>query len=224
MRLEKIRLEDVSAIVTDFDRTITDKPGIIDESVLKELESLDKPLILVTGRTIGYVKALYRKFPIWDCIVAENGSSIYFPSSGLFWNFTSDKFEEAKRILIKSRFPANFGNAVISVSKVLETKLKELLDGIKTSIGFRTNVDEVMVLPRGIDKGVSVKLALNYLGIDCKKTIIIGDGENDIDLFTNPGFKVAVANAADRLKLFADEVTEKPSTKGVLEIIEKLKM
>ncbi|MBI4143257.1 glycosyltransferase, partial [Candidatus Woesearchaeota archaeon] len=224
LRLEKIKLEDVSAIITDFDRTITDMPGIIDESVLKELESLNKPLILVTGRTIGYVKNLYRKFPIWDCIVAENGSCVYFPSSGLFWNFTSDKFEEAKRILRKSGFPASFGNAVISVSKMLESRLKKVLQSVINYIGFRTNVDEVMVLPRGVDKGISIKLVLSYMGIDPKKTIIIGDGENDIDLFVNPGFKVAVANADARLKLFADEVTEKPSTKGILEIIEKLKM
>ena len=222
--LEKIRLDDVSAIITDFDRTITDKPGIIDEKILKELDSLNKPLILVTGRAIKYVKRLYRKFPIWDCIIAENGSYVYFPSSELIWSFTSDKFEEAKRILKKSKFPANFGKAIISVSKVLETKLREVLEGIVNYIGFRTNVDEVMVLPRGIDKGVSLKLALDYLGIEPKKTIIIGDGENDIDLFTNPGFKVAVANADERLKLFADEVTEKPSTQGVLEVIEKLRM
>jgi len=43
-------------------------------------------------------------------------------------------------------------------------------------------------------------------------------------LFTSPGFKVAVANADERLKLFADEVTIKPSTQGVLEIIQKLRM
>jgi len=222
--LEKIKLDDVSAIITDFDRTITDKPGVINETVMKELDSLNKPLILVTGRAIKYAKKLIRKFPIWDCIIAENGSYVYFPGNGLCWSFTSDKFEEAKRILKKSKFPANFGNAIISVSKAFEIKLKEILEGIISYIGFRTNVDEVMVLPRGIDKGLSVKLALNYLGIDPKRTLIIGDGENDIDLFTSPGFKVAVANADERLKLFADEVTIKPSTQGVLEIIEKLRM
>src|SRR3989344_1632174 len=223
-RLEKMKLDDVSAIITDFDRTITDEPGLVDEAVIKELESLNKPLFLVTGRDMKYAKNLYKKHSIWDCIIAENGSCVYFPSSELVWRFSSEKFEQAKRILKKSKFPANFSYGIISVSKLLETKLKEALIHIIGYIGLKTNVDEVMVLPRGIDKGVSVKLALNYLGIDPKKTIVIGDGENDIDLFTNPGFKVAVANAAERLKLFADEVTKKPSTKGILEIIEKLRM
>src|SRR3989338_5328345 len=223
-RLEKIKLDDVSAIITDFDRTITDEPGVVDEAILRELESLNKPLFLVTGREAEYAKKLYKKYPIWDCIIAENGSYIYFPASELAWTFTSEKFEEAKRMLKMSGFPANFGNAVISVSIKLEQKLADLLESITGYLGFRTNVDEVMVLPRGIDKGVSVKLALNYLSLDPEKAIIIGDGENDIDLFTIPGFKIAVANAAGRLKLFADEVTKKPSTDGILEIIEKLKM
>lgn len=223
-RLEKIKLDDVSAIVTDFDRTITDEPGIVNKIILKELESLNKPLILVTGRTAEYAKKLHSDYPIWDCIIAENGSYIYFPHTELAWSFTSEKFEMAKKILKKSNFPANFGNAVISVSKTFEIRLRSMLDDIKNSLGFKTNVDEVMILPRGIDKGASLKLALNYLGIDPKKTIIIGDAENDIDLFANPGFKVAVANAHERLKLFADEVTEKSSTEGVLEVIRKLRM
>ncbi len=223
-RLEKIKLDDVSAIITDFDRTITDEPGVVDDTILRELESLNKPLILVTGRDLQYVKNLYKKYPMWDCIVAENGSCVYFPNSELCWKFTSDKFEKAKRIVRRSNFPANIGSGIISASNLLENKLKEMLNSIKGYIGFRTNVDEIMVLPRGIDKGVSLKLALDYLAIDPKKSIIIGDGENDIDLFTSPGFKVAVANADERLKMFADEVTKKPSTEGVLEIIQKLRM
>ncbi len=222
-RLEKIKLDDVSAIITDFDRTITDEPGVVDEAILKELESLNKPLILVTGRDAEYVKDIHKKYPIWDCIIGENGCYVYFPNNELSWRFTSDRLETAKVILKKTNFPANISYGIISVSKLLESKLKSILINIKNLV-FKTNADEVMVLPRGIDKGVSVKLALNYLGIDPRKTIVIGDGENDIDLFIMPGFKVAVANADDRLKLFADEVTKKPSTEGILEIIEKLKM
>src|SRR3989338_356771 len=49
-KLEKIKLEDVSVIITDFDRTITDEPGKVDEKLLQEMEALNKPLVLVTGR------------------------------------------------------------------------------------------------------------------------------------------------------------------------------
>ncbi|MBS3135812.1 glycosyltransferase [Candidatus Woesearchaeota archaeon] len=222
--LKTVKLEHVSAIITDFDRTITDRPGVINKTVLDGLDSLNKPLILVTGRVMDYAKELLRKYPVWDCIIAENGSYAYFPGKDLCWSFTSGPFEEAKMILRRENFPADFGNGVISISKSIEAKAKEVLGSVARHIGFITNADEVMLLPEGINKGISVKLALDYMGIDLKNTVIIADGENDISLFANPGFKVAVANADEKLRLLADEVTDKPSTEGVLEVIEKLRM
>jgi len=55
-----------------------------------------------------------------------------------------------------------------------------------------------------------------------EKTIVIGDGENDVDMFLNPGFKVALSNADKKLKKLADQVTKDPSTMGVKEIIQQL--
>ncbi len=222
-KLEKINLQDISAIVTDFDRTITDEPGMADEKLLNEMLSLGKPLILATGRALSYARELYKKHPVWDCIIAENGCQVFFPINHLTWRFTSDSMREVKRLLKKHKFPASFGSTIISVLLESEEKLRSILSGSIAMLGFRKNADELMVLPRGIDKGTTLKLALAYLGIDPQKTIIVGDGENDIDLFKSPGYKIAVANASDRLKFFADEVTKKPSTQGVLEIIEKIK-
>jgi hydroxymethylpyrimidine pyrophosphatase-like HAD family hydrolase len=56
------------------------------------------------------------------------------------------------------------------------------------------------------------------------KTILVGDGENDIDMFLLPGFKIALDNAHPKLKKLANQVTNSPSTKGIKEIISKLKM
>ena len=79
----------------------------------------------MTGRDEKYAKELYKKHPVWDCIIAENGSYVYFPDTGLNWRFGSEKFEKAKRLLKKSNFPANIEEGIISVSKVFEGKLKE---------------------------------------------------------------------------------------------------
>jgi hydroxymethylpyrimidine pyrophosphatase-like HAD family hydrolase len=53
-----------------------------------------------------------------------------------------------------------------------------------------------------------------------ERLLIIADGENDVDLFHLPGLKVAVANAYPGLKKLADYVTERPSSRGVKEIID----
>lgn len=223
-RLEKIKLSNVSAIVTDFDRTLTDEPGIVDQILLKELKALKRPLILVTGRKMDYSKELYRKYPIWDCIIAENGSCIYFSNTNIILNFTSDRFLEAKDILGKSELPSDYGSSMISVFRKHNARLMELLDGIRNNLTFVEHFNEVMILPLGVNKGSSLRIALNYLKLDPEKLIIVGDGSNDIDLFKNPGFKIAVANASPRLKLLADEITKKASKKGIREIIKKLKV
>jgi phosphoglycolate phosphatase (TIGR01487 family) len=223
-RLEKIKLADVSAMITDFDRTITDQPGIVNEDLLKELALLEKPLILVTGRTGEYVKELCKKYQIWECVIAENGCFIYFPKKGLSWTFTSDKFQKAKNILNQNNITATYGDNIVGIKKTQENILYGLLGDLKDDIGVKENIDEIMLIPKGTDKGASLKLVAGYLGIDLEKAIIIGDGENDVDLFTVPGFKVAVANAVERLKLLADEVTQRTSVQGVFEVIQKLRM
>ncbi len=223
-RLECLKLDDVSAIITDFDRTLADTPGVVDALIIKELRSLGKPLILATGREEHFVKKLAKRFPIWDCIVGENGCFLYFPKRSETWHLGSEAQKQAQRILREASFGANMGKVVISFQRSKEKEAEELLSSIRGNLSFIPNVDEIMVLPNGINKGTSVKLALQSLGIDQKKSIVIGDGENDVDLFSNPGFKVAVANATERLKLLADEVTEKPASAGIMEILGKLRM
>ncbi len=223
-RLEKINLKDIEAIITDFDRTITDKPGIVNAKILYELKSLGKPLILATGRTIKYAKELAAKYPVWDCVIAENGCYIYLPRNNMLISFNHENFFRIKAIVKKSGIGATFGHSIISVSNKHSLKIKKLLQKHDNDIKFKKNADEIMVLPNGVDKGISLIMALNYLKINVKKTIIIGDGENDIDLFKLPGFKIAVANAAEKLKHYADEITKNPSEKGIIEIITKLKM
>ncbi|MBS3097457.1 HAD hydrolase family protein, partial [Candidatus Woesearchaeota archaeon] len=46
---------------------------------------------------------------------------------------------------------------------------------------------------------------------------------NDVDMFMNPGFKVALANSHEKLKRLANQVTKEPSINGVREVIRKLK-
>lgn len=45
---------------------------------------------------------------------------------------------------------------------------------------------------------------MQYLKIDLNKTIIIGDGENDVEMFLNLGFKIVLSNAHPKLKRLAN--------------------
>ncbi|MBN2368056.1 phosphoglycolate phosphatase [Candidatus Woesearchaeota archaeon] len=221
-RLEKLELEDIGAFITDYDRTITDSPGVLESETVENLHKLDTVHILATGRKFEYVKELFDRFGLWECIVCENGSIVYFPKSKKTIKVNSSYLEEARGILMKNGISANFGEVIISVNIKEKEKVKEKLHHLTKNLNYIYNVDEMMILPKFVNKGSGVKIALNHLGIDPQNTIVVGDAENDIDLFRTPGYKVALSNAHPRLKLIADEVTEKPGSKGIREIVKKL--
>lgn len=64
-------------------------------------------------------------------------------------------------------------------------------------------------IPKTTNKGIAVLELLNYLHLDPKKTIMIGDGDNDIFAFEVVGYSIAMANATKKLKQAADLCLEK---------------
>ena len=74
------------------------------------------------------------------------------------------------------------------------------------------------------DSGFAIHLTdpeCELSGFNIENVMGVGDGENDIDFLKEVGIKIAVANAEDELKEFADYVCEKPYGDGVQEAIEK---
>jgi len=230
-KIEYLNISDIKAIVMDLDRTITDNPAKqefdpadYDAELLNQLKELGTDLILATGRNIYYVMELCSAFSIWRCVVAENGAVIYIPPTKKTITINTDYMKKAKKIIKELELPKSIkGKVIISVRAEDEKQVREKLGALVNKVSFYRNVNEVMILPRDVDKGLGLRIAMQYLNIDMDKTIVIGDGENDIGMFLNPGFKIAVSNAHPRLKKLANLVTEKPSTKGIREIMEKLR-
>ena len=115
------------------------------------------------------------------------------------------------------------GKIIVSIPDKYEKTVKERLGKLIDKVEFIRNVNEIMIVPKNVNKGSGVIMALQYLKIDSDKTVVIGDGENDIDMFLNPGYKIALANSKDKLKELANHITRFPSTNGIREIIGKLR-
>ena len=230
-RIDYLKTSDFRAIVTDLDGTITDKspkqyfdPNDFDKDLFKDLKSLKLPLILTTARPIFYVKKLANKFKVWSCIIAENGAVVYFPKTKKTITTNTFYMTKAKKIIREMNLPeTTIGKIMAAFDKKHESLVKETLGDLCDHLSFVKNVNDIIVLPNGVDKGMALRLALRHLNFDLDKTLILGDGENDIDMFLNPGFKVAMANAHPKLKKLANEVSKFPSIKGVTSIIKKIK-
>lgn len=220
-RLALLNSDDFNAIITDFDGTLTGEEGELDKSLMKEISTLGKDLILATGRNIYFVRELWKQFSGWRCIVCENGSVIYFPDKEKTITISSSDMTKARKILKAEPVAKNIGKVVVDLSVKDFKKIKKDLKGLKLS--FKTNEGNVSILPENVDKGLGLKMALQYMNINPEKTIIIGNGENDVDMFNIPGFKVALRNSHTMLKNLADQVVDKPSNEGVREVMKRLK-
>jgi hypothetical protein len=70
-----------------------------------------------------------------------------------------------------------------------------------------------------VSKGNALKILCKHLGIDNERAMAIGDSDNDIEMLLASGYKVAVANATEKLKNVADIVTLSNKQNGVETIL-----
>lgn len=79
----------------------------------------------------------------------------------------------------------------------------ETIPGIQT---LSSGPHYIEVLPVGMDKGLAVRKVCEAAGFKKSQVMAIGDSENDIGMFTEAGFRVAMGNAYPELKAIADVI------------------
>ena len=63
------------------------------------------------------------------------------------------------------------------------------------------------VIPPGIDKGRLVELLAERLGVPRDEIMVLGDMDNDLEMFRKAGFGVAMGNASEAVKREAQATT-----------------
>lgn len=71
------------------------------------------------------------------------------------------------------------------------------------------------VMKEYVNKGEAIKKLCKYLNLNTQEAIIFGDGLNDIEMFELDAYKVAMGNAANRIKEMADNITKTNNEAGV---------
>lgn len=69
------------------------------------------------------------------------------------------------------------------------------------------DVDFINILAPGVSKGKALAVLASHLGVSLTEIIAVGDGTNDISLFTTAGLAIAMGNAPDEVKAIANYVT-----------------
>ena len=87
---------------------------------------------------------------------------------------------------------------------------------------IRSELTLCEILPKNVSKGNVLKILADYLKIDIKNTIAIGDYNNDISMIKAAGIGVAVANAVPEAKAVADIVTVSNKEHAIAKIIDDI--
>lgn len=117
----------------------------------------------------------------------------------------------------------NICKVVVSSDEI--EKLEDMLIRIREIGDFEVEyswVNTVEILKKGEGKGTGIRNLKKYLNLETENIMCIGDGENDISMFKECGYKVAMKNGIDKLKDMADFITLDVSEDGVAYAIKKL--
>jgi phosphoglycolate phosphatase (TIGR01487 family) len=155
-----------------------------------------------------------------DVIIAENGAVIYYPADGAKI-LLGEGLEELKSAFAGVDFVA-VEEVIVATTLPYLKDVKEIIRRNDLSVDIELNRDDVMIMPKGVDKGSGIAKAAEIYGINQENLACIGDAENDLAMFGVAGVKVAVANAVDALKDEADIVCSEPYGDGVKEFVRSL--
>ena len=245
--LTKANLASVRLIATDMDGTLT-KNGKFTSQLLVALESLaakNIPVLIVTGRSAGWVNAIAHYLPV-VCAIAENGGLFYSDRSTAWELITKlDNIEHHRLqlkevfLLLQSKFP-EITESVDNSFRVTDwtfdigdlspqqLAVMERLCGY-AGYGFTYSTVQCHIKPKQQDKAVGLQQILKkyFPDLTPQQIVTVGDSPNDESLFNSNYFplSVGVANIAhysDRLHYKPSYITSLPEVAGFCQLAEIL--
>ena len=213
------------ALACDYDGTLA-TDGMVDEqtlAALKRLRESGRRLIMVTGRQLDDLLAVFPPVQLFDLIVAENGALLYRPA-GHEEKLLGEPPPEAFVAALRQQGiePLAVGRVIVATWEPHETTVLETIRELGLELQVIFNKGAVMVLPAGINKATGLSAALGELGLSPHNVVGIGDAENDHAFLKLCECAVAVANALPMVKEHADLVTSGARGVGTIELIERL--
>lgn len=219
----------IKAFAVDIDGTLTENGnGIIylpAVSKMRFLEKIGYRVFFVTGRSSVEAYVLSVFLGITRVAVGENGGVVSKgPSEHTILgnkDLCLKGYEILKQSLsvdIKPVFPRLSEVVLQRTFDIEEGKniLKE--NGMKLDIvdsKYAFHINEL-----GVNKARGLKLALEFLNIEPKEVVAIGDSETDIPVFTNCGLSIALGHSDDEVKVHANHVVDGKEGVGLCDAID----
>lgn len=214
-----------AALAIDYDGTLATSGRVADETVraLERVVESGRKVILVTGRELDELIAVFPEIMIFDRVVAENGAVLYTPSTSERRTLGDPPLPEFVRELARRGVqPLSIGRSIVATVQPHETVVLEAIRDLGLELNVVFNKGAVMILPASMNKASGLAVALLDLGLSPRNVAAIGDAENDHAMLRFAEFGVAVGNALPALKVEADRVSTCENGEAVRELAEDL--
>ena len=210
------------ALASDYDGTLA-QDGKVDAATLGALERLKatgKRLILITGRELKDLLAVFEAAHLFDVVIAENGAVLYLPAAREERSLAaSPPHDFVAALRAKGVQPLSIGSSIVATWTPNEGIVLDVIRELGLDWQLTFNKGAVMCLPPGVNKASGLGAALDELKLSPHNVAGIGDAENDQAFLSMCGCSVAVANAISLVKERADICTIAPRGAGVAEFI-----
>ena len=244
--LTPARLTDIRLIATDIDGTLT-REGKFTTELLEAIDRVNAKgikLLLVTGRSAGWVSAVNNYLPVAGAI-AENGG-LYFNGDGDFDLMTRiESIEEHRAQLanrfweLQSRYPQiaessdnqfRITDWTFDVAGLSDLELDEIATQCQQwGYSFTFSTIQCHIKPPHQDKGVAILQVLKqyFPQINPTQMITVGDSPNDASMFDRELFphSVGVANIEHYITQLPHQpqyLTQLPEVAGFCELVNVL--
>lgn len=219
--LEEADLMDDEDIVITYNGGLIQKAKtgeIINEITFNREECLD---IYQLGQQLNLPVNFIDLDYVYEPEYPEDAASIYMNASR---EIPKENALEFKAIDIEE-LPDPFKINKIVMSRPAE-ELDAMIPTIPESYHEKYNIYKsqsfiLEVLPDHVDKGYSMRIIGDMLGLEKEQIMGIGDQENDLSLVVNAGLGVAMDNAIDSVKEAANYITKSNDDNGVAYAIRK---
>ncbi len=212
-------------LACDYDGTIAHHGRVSADTVtaLEKLRAAGRKLILVTGRELDDLLAVFPEITLFEWVVAENGALLYRPSTReekALAEAPPKPFVTA--LQRRGVAPLSVGRVIVATWQPHEATVLETIRELGLELQVIFNKGAVMILPAGVTKATGLTAALLAMGLSAHEAVGVGDAENDHAFLSLCECSAAVANALPAVKERADLVTRGDHGVGVAELIDRI--
>lgn len=213
-----------AALATDYDGTLAHH-GVVAPHVVEALERFlasGRRLIMVTGRELNELLAIFPRCDLFEQLVVENGALLYTPKTQTAKDLAPSPPAALVEELKKCGMPCSVGRSIIATVEPHEHTLLSIIRKLGLEWHVIFNKGSVMALPSSVTKATGLAAALAAMDLPPDRIVGVGDAENDHAFLRTCGCAVAVANALPAVKAAVDLVTDGVASNGVVELIDRI--